>query len=228
MNTNFIHEFDREIPPLQQFLRRVSAPVIGVTGDSYRAEVAELIAAIVREHWRDQINRIVHVADVANVTELLPHVQPDDVVVLNLTPDDLADCHHSPHIAVITGIDMAAGGEMSEQEFNNRTEAMLNLIRYQQDGDTAVYNDESPILHEVAKVIIPDTMADGEAVPNRDSAFYYDGGFYYKGDEIVANLVWKDLSNGVKMVINLAVAATWEITGHNIAAMATAIKAYLT
>lgn len=206
-------EFDRKIPPLQQFLRLVDAPVIGVAGSLYVDEVANLIADIMRRHWRDQLSRIVHSANVLKLPEIVDHIREDDLVVLKLSPNDLADCHHSPHIGVITGVGKA--DKLSDDEFNNQAEAMLNIIRYQQDGDAAVYNDEDPILHEVTKVIVPDTMADAEAVPGRESAYYYDGGFYYAGEEIATDIKFKELSEGDKLAICLAIAATWEISGHD-------------
>lgn len=209
-----MNEFDREIPPLQQFLRQVKSPVIGVTGSSHVDEVAELVANIMREHWRNQLNRIVHLGDGSDLSELVGHVQEDDLVVLSLTAEDLADCHHSPHIGVITSIDRA--GDMSDVEFNRRAEAILNIIRYQQDGDAAIYNDEDSVLHEVTKVIVPDTMADAEAVPSRSSAYYYDGGFYYAGEEVIIDAKFNELSESDKLIICLAIAATWEISGHDV------------
>ena len=72
--------------------------------------------------------------------DVLPKVREDDVVVFEMSSFQLWDCTQSPSIAVITMIEPDhLNVHKDYQEYVN---AKLNILYYQHDGNTAVYNQE--------------------------------------------------------------------------------------
>lgn len=212
----------------REFMRRCPAPVIGVTGSKGKGTTCSFIAEILKAHFADQPDR--HVYLVGNIgvpaLDILPQVNEDDVVVYEMSSFQLWDCTQSPSIAVVTMIEPDHLNVHSD--FQDYVNAKLNILYYQHDGNTAVYNQEeaSPELAELIGHIITTTQADDMPYPYRVGA-HFDDENLYMGDEIICPI------NDIKLpgrhnLLNAcaAIAATWEITSHDKAAIAKGLGAF--
>lgn len=212
----------------REFMRRCPAPVIGVTGSKGKGTTCSFIAEILKAHFADQPDR--HVYLVGNIgvpaLDVLDDVTEDDVVVYEMSSFQLWDCTKSPAIAVITMIE--PDHLNVHKDFQEYVNAKLNIIYYQHDGNTAVYNQEeaSPELAELINHIIATTQADDMPYPYRVGA-HFDDDNLMMGDEVVCPI--KDIKlPGRHNLLNAcaAMAATWEITGHDKEAIAKGLAAF--
>lgn len=212
----------------REFMRHCPAPIIGVTGSKGKGTVCSFIAEILKAHFAEQSKRHIHLLGNIGVPalDILPQVNEDDVVVYEMSSFQLWDCTQSPSIAVVTMIEPDHLNVHSD--FQDYVNAKLNILYYQHDGNTAVYNQEeaSPELAELIGHIITTTQADDMPYPYRVGA-HFDDENLYMGDEIICPI------NDVKLpgrhnLLNAcaAIAATWEITGHDKAAIAKGLGAF--
>ena len=223
-----IAQTDHHWSATREFMRQCPAPIIGVTGSKGKGTTCSFIYEILKTHFADQPDRHIHLMGNIGVPALdvLPKVREDDVVVFEMSSFQLWDCTQSPSIAVITMIEPDhLNVHKDYQEYVN---AKLNILYYQHDGNTAVYNQEEadPELAELIGHIITTTQADDMPYPYRVGA-HFDDENLYMGDEIICPV------NDIKLpgrhnLLNAcaAIAATWEITGHDKAAIAKGLGAF--
>lgn len=212
----------------REFMRHCPAPIIGVTGSKGKGTVCSFIAEILKVHFAEQSKRRIHLLGNIGVPalDILPQVNEDDVVVYEMSSFQLWDCTQSPSIAVVTMIEPDHLNVHSD--FQDYVNAKLNILYYQHDGNTAVYNQEeaSPELAELIGHIITTTQADDMPYPYRVGA-HFDDENLYMGDEIICPI--EDIKlPGRHNLLNAcaAIAATWEITGHDKAAIAKGLGAF--
>lgn len=207
----------------REFVRRCPAPIIGVTGTTGRAITCELIAKILQEHFTDQTGRCIMLLDSLGVEPLdvLSKIVEDDIVVLEITPDQLRDCTKSPSIGVLTN--MALICPTGYSDYQEYVRACLNIFYYQHDGNTAVYNQTDPEIAELISHIVTTTQADDMPFPCRSLVHFSD-------DELLINqeviLPISRLATSEEIDFNCicaAVAATWELTNHDMAAIRRAL-----
>jgi len=129
------------------FCDRCPAPIIGVTGTKGKGTTCSfiyeiLIAAGLRAHLVGNIG--------VPALDVLDDVQPDDVVVYEMSNFQLFDMHRSPHIAVVIHL------EIDHQDFHDTPieyfDAKKNIARYQKSEDTLIYDGRNPIDLEFAAV----------------------------------------------------------------------------
>ena len=222
-----IAQADHHWSATREFMRQCPAPIIGVTGSKGKGTTCSFIAEILRAHFADQPDRQIHLMGNIGVPALdvLPKVREDDVVVFEMSSFQLWDCTQSPSIAVITMIEPDhLNVHKDYQEYVN---AKVNILYYQHDGNTAVYNQEEadPELAELIGHIITTTQADDMPYPYRVGA-HFDEENLYMGKEVICPI--KDIKlPGRHNLLNAcaAIAATWEITGHDVAAIAKGLVA---
>ena len=217
-----IAQTDHHWSATREFMRQCPAPIIGVTGSKGKGTTCSFIAEILRAHFANQPGRHIHLMGNIGVPALdvLPKVCEDDVVVFEMSSFQLWDCTQSPSIAVITMIE--PDHLNVHKDFQEYVNAKLNILYYQHDGNTAVYNQEEadPELAELVGHIITTTQADDMPYPYRVGA-HFDEENLYMGEEVICPI--KDIKlPGRHNLLNAcaAIAATWEITGHDVAAIA--------
>ena len=212
-----IAQTDHHWSATREFMRQCPAPIIGVTGSKGKGTTCSFIYEILKAHFVDQPDRHIHLMGNIGVPALdvLPKVREDDVVVFEMSSFQLWDCTQSPSIAVITMIEPDhLNVHKDYQEYVN---AKLNILYYQHDGNTAVYNQEEadPELAELIGHIITTTQADDMPYPYRVGA-HFDEENLYMGEEVICPISDIKLP-GRHNLLNAcaAMAATWEITDHD-------------
>lgn len=223
-----IAQTDHHWSATREFMRQCPAPIIGVTGSKGKGTTCSFIAEILRAHFVDQPDRQIHLMGNIGVPALdvLPKVCEDDVVVFEMSSFQLWDCTQSPSIAVITMIEPDhLNVHKDYQEYVN---AKLNILYYQHDGNTAVYNQEEadPELAELIGHIITTTQADDMPYPYRVGA-HFDEENLYMDEEVICPISDIKLP-GRHNLLNAcaAIAATWEITDHDKEAIAKGLATF--
>lgn len=208
----------------REFMRECPAPVIGVTGSKGKGTTCSFIAEILKAHFADQPERQIHLLGNIGVPALdvLSNVREDDVVVFEMSSFQLWDCTKSPSIAVVTMIE--PDHLNVHKDYQEYIQAKLNILYYQHDGNTAVYNQSDAELAELISHIVTTTQADDMPYPYRTGA-HFDNQYLWMGEEIICPI------NNIKLpgkhnLMNAcaAIAATWEITTHDKEAIAAGLS----
>jgi len=129
------------------FFQRCRAPVIGVTGSNGKSTTAAMIAHILQAVAQQELTRPYKRAWLGgniggeNLLCRLEQIEPDDVVVLELSSfqlHDLGQIGRSPHVAVLTNLTpnhLDWHGSMRGYVY-----AKQNIVRFQTSDDYVVLN----------------------------------------------------------------------------------------
>lgn len=131
---------------IKLFLQLCPGKIIGVTGTKGKGTTSTLIYNILKKNKRD-----VYLA--GNIgkpyLELLPKLNKDSWVVMELSSFQLIDLEISPHIAVVLNITLDhMDWHKNREEYIN---AKKNIVRYQSAADWAVLNEEYETSRSFAK-----------------------------------------------------------------------------
>ncbi len=158
------------------FLRHCPAKVIGVTGTKGKGTTCSLIKAIFdatgKKTW------LVGNIGVAAL-DVLAQIQPNDIVVYEMSSFQLWDCDVSPHVAVVLGIEPEHLD--IHKDFNDYLFAKGNIAKYQKPDDILVYKGDNPYSEWVSKV-----SPSANKVPYQDSEYAHveNGRFMYGDSEL--------------------------------------------
>lgn len=141
------------VPPLDKtwtsitkyFFDNCICKIIGVTGTKGKGTTCSLITSILKS-----LGKTVHlVGNIGNpAIDILDKIQPDDVVVYEMSSFQLWDLNVSPNIAVVLGIE--PDHLNVHKNFEEYVDAKSNIARYQKPEDACIYNISNEFSKQIA------------------------------------------------------------------------------
>lgn len=160
-----------------EFFEKSPAPIIGVTGSKGKGTTASLIASILQEAGQ----KVWLVGNIGiSALSVLDQIQPDDIVVYELSSFQLWDLQRSPQVAVVLFIEREhLDVHASMEEY---VEAKAQITRHQIPGDILIYNADN----QYSKHIARSSVAQKIGYPSDEAAHVVDGWFYYGQQQLVS------------------------------------------
>lgn len=185
----------------REFMKQCSVPVIGVTGTKGKGTTASLIKAILEAAGRT-------VWLVGNIGvgafDVLDKIQPNDIVVYELSSFQLWDLDVSPHVAVVLGIEPEHLDV--HEDLADYVAAKANITKYQQVGDTVVYRGGNQYSEQISQ-LSPGTKI---AYPGENAAHVHGGVFYYGEQNLCSTAALKLPGAHNKDNACAAITAAWQ------------------
>lgn len=160
-----------------EFFANCKAPIIGVTGTKGKGTTASLIASIL-----EAAGKTVHLVGNIGIPPLerLAQIEPDHIVVFELSSFQLWDIEYSPHIAVVLMIEPDhLNVHTNMDEYVN---AKAGIARCQTSEDVIVFHPTNRYSAYIAAESAGKKLR--YATPDDGAAYVRDDAFYYGGERI--------------------------------------------
>jgi len=186
-----------------EFFAKCPADIIGVTGSKGKGTTVSLIASILEAAGR----KVWLVGNIGTpALDILDQVQPDDVVVYELSSFQLWDLEGAPTTAVVLFIEpehLDIHKDMAEY-----VAAKGNITKFQTPDDILIYNADN----EYSRAIAEGSQAQKVAYPSEMTTHIRDGHFYNGEQKLCSTDVLQipgahNLSNAIA-----AIDAVWKYT----------------
>ncbi len=160
-----------------EFFAKCPASIIGITGSKGKGTTSSLIASILEAAGK----KVWLVGNIGIAAlDVLDQIQPDDIVVYELSSFQLWDLQRSPQVAVVLMIEpdhLDVHTDMAEY-----IEAKAQITRHQTSDDLLIYNADN----EYSRWIGQSSAAQTIAFASSETAHVQDGMFYYGDQPICA------------------------------------------
>ncbi len=186
-----------------EFFAKCQVPIIGVTGSKGKGTTCSLITSILEAAGR----KVWLVGNIGiPALDILDKVQPEDIVVYELSSFQLWDLEKSPHTAVVLFIEQEHLDVHRNME--EYVEAKAQITRHQTPDDLLIYNASNGYSQQIAE----SSEALKVGYPSQLTAHVQDGDFYNGTQRICSTDVMKikgahNLDNAVA-----AIDAIWKYT----------------
>jgi UDP-N-acetylmuramoylalanine--D-glutamate ligase len=197
-----------------EFFAQCPATIIGVTGSKGKGTVCSLIASILRAS-----GRTVHLLGNIGVPALdeLEKIQPDDIVVYELSSFQLWDAEKSPHIAVVNVIE--PDHLDIHADFEEYVAAKSRITKYQTATDIVVY----ALGNEYSRQIAEQSVGTKLPAPEQTTTHVENGAFWYGEAELCSVDALQLPGPHNRNNACLAITAVWPLT-QDIAAIETGLR----
>ncbi len=200
-----------------EFFEKCPAPIIGITGSKGKGTTASLINSILQAagHTTWLVGNIGQAA-----LEVMDQIQPDDIVIYELSSFQLWDLERSPETAVVTILE--PDHLDVHTDFEEYIAAKAHITQFQQMGDQAFYRPGDQQSQAIADA------GESVALPYiDDTAVHVADGSFYDGDERLCSVEALRLP-GAHNIDNAcaAISASLEYSGVTAAAIEEGLRSF--
>lgn len=186
-----------------EFFDKCPAQIIGVTGSKGKGTTASFIASILEAAGK----KVWLVGNIGlPALSILSKVQPDDIVVYELSSFQLWDIQKSPHTAVVLFIEQEHLDV--HRNMDEYVEAKAQITRYQTSDDLLIFNENNQYASQIAEA----SAARKVGYPSELTAHIHDG-YFYNGEQALCSVgVLKTKGEHNHQNAVAAIDAIWQYT----------------
>ncbi|MGV9002260.1 MAG: UDP-N-acetylmuramoyl-L-alanine--D-glutamate ligase [Candidatus Saccharimonadaceae bacterium] len=186
-----------------EFFAKCPAPIIGVTGSKGKGTTSSFIASILEAAGK----KVWLVGNIGlPALSILSKVQPEDIIVYELSSFQLWDLEKSPHTALVLFIEqehLDVHNDMDEY-----IEAKAHITRFQSSDDLLVFNKNNQYAAQIAE----SSQAQKVGYPSELTAHVRDG-YFYNGEQALCSVtVLQTKGEHNQQNAIAAIDATWQYT----------------